>query len=257
MGILFSDIVFGPVKSRRLGLSLGVNVLPEKFKFCTFNCVYCECGWTHSSTNGVEDFHTREDIRAALLDRCQMLSEKGIIPDAITFAGNGEPTLHPDFPGIIEDTLQIQQSVFPSARVTVLSNSTTLKNQEIFEALKKVNNIMKLDAGSERTYRLINLPLANINLEETVQNLSRFNGEVTIQTLFMKAEIRGQMVDNTSDEEVNLWLGHLKKIKPRLVMIYPIDRPAPDNNIQKVSTEVLEQIAGKVRLLGIPVKIYS
>lgn len=257
MGILFDDIIFGPVMSRRLGLSLGVNVLPEHHKFCTFNCVYCECGWTHSAGADSNSFHSRADIKAALLDRCRLMAERGNVPDAITFAGNGEPTLHPDFAGIIDDTLEVQQEVFPSAKVVVLSNSTTLRNPEIFNALKKVQSLMKLDAGTEKMYQLINKPLVPVDLEEIVRNLAAFKGDITIQSLFMKAEVQGLMIDNTTEEEVTAWLGHLSKINPRMVMIYPIDREAPDNNITKVSAETLESIAEKVRALGISVKIFS
>lgn len=255
--MLFNDIIFGPVRSRRLGLSLGINVLPEQSKYCSFNCVYCECGWTQTSVLTPGSFHSRDDIRKALSDHCRTMAEVGIKPDSLTFAGNGEPTLHPDFPGIIEDTLAVRDQFFPTALVTVLSNSTTLNRPQVFEALRKVNNIMKLDAGTEKTFRLINKPLTGVTLMKTVENLAAFGGKVTIQTLFMKAQVKSEWIDNTSPEEVEAWLGHLQRIRPAVVMIYPIDRPAPDNDITKVSTSELQEIAAKVEALGLAVKIYA
>ncbi len=255
--MLFNDIIFGPVRSRRLGLSLGINVLPEQSKYCSFNCVYCECGWTQTSVLTPGSFHSRDDIRKALSDHCRTMAEVGIKPDSLTFAGNGEPTLHPDFPGIIEDTLAVRDQFFPTALVTVLSNSTTLDRPQVFEALRKVNNIMKLDAGTEKTFRLINKPLTGVTLMKTVENLAAFGGKVTIQTLFMKAQVKSEWIDNTSPEEVEAWLGHLQRIRPAVVMIYPIDRPAPDNDITKVSTSELQEIAAKVEALGLAVKIYA
>lgn len=257
MSMLFNDIIFGPVRSRRLGLSLGINVLPEQSKYCSFNCVYCECGWTQTSVLTPGSFHSRDDIRKALSDHCRTMAEVGIKPDSLTFAGNGEPTLHPDFPGIIEDTLAVRDQFFPTALVTVLSNSTTLDRPQVFEALRKVNNIMKLDAGTEKTFRLINKPLTGVTLMKTVENLAAFGGKVTIQTLFMKAQVKSEWIDNTSPEEVEAWLGHLQRIRPAVVMIYPIDRPAPDNDITKVSTSELQEIAAKVEALGLAVKIYA
>lgn len=257
MSILFDEIIFGPVRSRRLGLSLGVNILPEHSKVCSFNCVYCECGWTPSSETSKVTFHSRADIRAALDDRCRALAAQGVIPDSLTFAGNGEPTLHPDFAGIIDDTLAIRDQYFPDALVTVLSNSTTLHRPEVFDSLRKVNNIMKLDAGTEACFRLINKPLGDVSLAKTVEYLAAFDGKVTIQTLFMKARVQGEWIDNTSPEEVDAWLHQLERIRPALVMIYPIDRPAPDNDITKVSTEVLQGIAARVEAIGIPVKVYA
>jgi len=256
MSILFHDMIFGPVHSRRLGISLGVNVLPEHNKFCSFNCIYCECGWTRSKLDDAV-YHSRNDIREALDARCKELYELKAAPDAITFAGNGEPTLHPDFAGIIDDTVAIRDTYFPSAKVVVLSNSTTAGDPKILNALQKVDPIMKLDAGTEAMYRSINKPLLPISLEEIVNSLCAFKGALTIQTLFLKTEFHGKMVDNTTEEEVSQWLGHLKKINPRLVMIYPIDREAPDKNIDKLDHASLEAIAARVRAEGIDVKVFD
>jgi wyosine [tRNA(Phe)-imidazoG37] synthetase (radical SAM superfamily) len=257
MSFLFDEIIFGPVKSRRLGVSLGINVLPRHKKWCSFNCIYCECGWTTAVTGDLNEFHSREDICKALEHHLKELVIKKAPLDAITFAGNGEPTLHPEFPGVIDDTIKLRDTYFPKADVVVLSNSTTLNNNGIFEALLKVRNIMKLDAGTEKMYNLINHPLVNVSLEEIVSGLIRFNGKLTIQTLFLKAMHNGQLIDNTTDEEVGSWINLLKRIKPQQIMIYPIDRPTPDSDIEKISPEVLEKIGARVKEAGFQVNIYS
>ena len=257
MSFLFDDIMFGPVKSRRFGVSLGINVIPERKKICTFNCIYCECGWTQAPVIEPEAFHKREDIAVALEKRLLELQQSSNPPDAITFAGNGEPTLHPEFAGIIEDTLALRNQYFPDSDVVVLSNSSMLDDPKVFQALQKVRNIMKLDAGSEETFRKINGCMVPLSLDKVVENLIRFKGELTIQTLFLKARINGFEVDNTSEEEVALWIGHLKRINPEMVMMYPIDRPAPGKDISKVSPEVLASIGKRVEKEGFKVSIYA
>ncbi len=257
MSILFRDIIFGPVHSRRLGISLGVNVLPEDAKFCSFNCIYCECGWTKTKLSEVKGYHSREDINASLEARCKELLEGGATVDALTFAGNGEPTMHPAFPEIIDDTLATRDRYFPKAKVVVLSNSTTAGDPRILKALLKVTPIMKLDAGTNEMYHHINKPLVKITLGEIVENLKAFRGRLIIQSLFLKAEIGGHWVDNTTEAEVSAWIDQLKKIGPRQVMIYPIDRSAPDRNIDKVDHATLEGIATRVRAVGFEVNVYS
>jgi wyosine [tRNA(Phe)-imidazoG37] synthetase (radical SAM superfamily) len=256
MSILFDDIVFGPVLSRRLGLSLGINLLPEDKKVCSFNCVYCECGWTQSTADDSLKFHSRSEIKNALEIRFREILARKVIPEALTFAGNGEPTLHPEFESVIDDTLELRDHFFPQARVVVLSNSTMLGNESVFNALMKVDNIMKLDAGSEEMFRLINNPMVKITLEEIVSNLRRFNGKLTIQTLLLKGEKNGKVFDNTSGLELEKYLGHLKLIKPALVMLYPIDRPSPSGNIEKTPPAIIEDISNQVNELGINVNVY-
>jgi wyosine [tRNA(Phe)-imidazoG37] synthetase (radical SAM superfamily) len=257
MSILFDDIVFGPVRSRRLGLSLGINLLPQDKKVCTFNCIYCECGWTQSTFGDKIQFHGKNDIMNVLEIRFMDLLTRAVIPDSLTFAGNGEPTIHPEFAAIIDDTLELRDHFFPKARVAVLSNSTTLGIETVFNALMKVDNVMKLDTGSEEMFRLINKPMIKVTLEEIVSNLMRFKGKLTIQTLLLKGTLNGKVFDNTSGIELEKYLGHLKLIKPALVMLYPIDRPSPSGNIDKTSPEIIENIAGQVRGLGIEVKVYA
>ncbi len=257
-GFLFHDIIFGPVKSRRLGVSLGINPLPVKSKLCTFDCIYCECGWTDDHKIEKREIPSRETLHDYLERKLIELKESEIIPDSLTFAGNGEPTLHPQFGGIIEDTIALRDQYFPQAKVTVLTNSTTLYRPEVAEALKKIDqNILKLDAGTEETYRKINQPGSNIRLADIVENLIRFEGNIILQTLFVRGNYRDTYIDNTREEELRIWLNHIEKIKPAYVMIYPIDRATPAEELEKVPTEELEQIASRVNELGVATRVYE
>ncbi len=206
---LFNSIIFGPVKSRRLGTSLGINLLPAHIKFCTFNCIYCECGWTEASDIATADFFAPEVIAEALEKRLSFLKENQVKLDSITFAGNGEPTMHPKFPEIITDTIRLRDKYAPHAKISVLSNSTMITNDAVREALMKVNNIMKLDAGSEEVFRSINNPRAHISLEEIIENLKKFEGKLTIQSMFVRGEIGHKKIDNTEATELDKWLSHL------------------------------------------------
>lgn len=255
-GILFDQIVFGPVRSRRLGVSLGMNLLPTHGKMCSFNCIYCECGWTDYSHPVSEKLHSREEVRESLEQRLIALAGEHMLPDAITFAGNGEPTLHPEFIGIVDDTVALRDKYSPNAQVAVLSNSSTLDRPGIIEALKRTNNMMKLDAGTEEMFRIINNPKSSISLASIVENLKKFNGELTIQSMFFKGEYNNKTVDNTTEEELVPWLASLKEIKPRSVMIYSLDRRAPAHKLEKLSREELEKIAVRIRANGLEVTIY-
>ena len=256
-GFLFSDIVFGPVRSRRLGDSLGINLLPVARKFCSFNCIYCECGWTPDETTERKPLPKREEIAQLLEGKLLELKENNMPPDALTFAGNGEPTIHPEFDLIVKDTIALRDKYFPKAYTTVLSNSSMIHKPNIFEALKMVDkNILKLDAGSQEQMERINLPHTSINIESLVDNLSKFNGDVIVQTLFLRGSHNDQIIDNTSEEEIQLWLSHIEKIKPKLVMIYPIDRRTPAKDLEKISKDELQEIAERVHLLGIKTEIF-
>ncbi len=256
-GFLFHDIIFGPVKSRRLGSSLGINLLPLARKFCSFNCIYCECGWSPEKSSVDEHLPKREEIARLLEEKLQELKENNMPPDNLTFAGNGEPTIHPEFALIVKDTIALRDKYFPDAFTTVLSNSSMIHKNDIFEALKLVDqNILKLDAGSQEQFERINLSSSSLKLEHIVAILSEFKGDVIIQTLFLRGHYNDQVIDNTTEEEVNLWLEHLKKIKPRLVMMYPIDRKTPAKDLQKISSEELQSIAEKVHQLGIKTEIF-
>jgi wyosine [tRNA(Phe)-imidazoG37] synthetase (radical SAM superfamily) len=258
MPFLFHDVIFGPVRSRRLGLSLGINLLPLHRKFCSFNCIYCECGWTTSGNSEGMTLPSRSEVADFLEQKLIELADEDYLPDALTYAGNGEPTLHPDFPGIVEDTLRLHDKHSPASRVTVLSNASRIHVPEVFQALHRLdNNILKLDAGTEKMFRLLNGPVERFGFESLIDNLARFEGRVIIQTMFLKGMFNGQSVDNTTDEEVEAWIGHLKKIRPSSVMIYPIARATPAHDLQKVPRPELEAIAKRARQGGLEVMVYD
>jgi wyosine [tRNA(Phe)-imidazoG37] synthetase (radical SAM superfamily) len=258
MSILFHDIVFGPVKSRRLGVSLGINLLPVDYKFCTFNCVYCECGWTRGRLASGHKLPTRRTVYKMLEEKLKEMSGRQMFPDAITFAGNGEPTIHPEFPGIMDDTLVLRDKYFPDAAVTVLSNSSTLGKPAVLAALKKADkNVLKLDAGTDEMFRLINNPRPGISLNGIVKGLKSFGGKLIIQTLFLRGQYNNQPIDNTGEPELSRWLDLVKEIKPEYVMIYPIARKTALPGIEKISFAELKQIAARVGGAGIKTQVYS
>jgi wyosine [tRNA(Phe)-imidazoG37] synthetase (radical SAM superfamily) len=256
--MLFEEIIFGPVNSRMLGISLGINVLPIQSKYCTFDCIYCECGWTHSDQKIKAKLYSREQIKSAMEERFSEILQQGIVPDSITFAGNGEPTIHPDFSGIMDDVIAMRDKYFPHAKISVLSNASLIDRPPVKEALLKIENcILKLDAGSEEMFHRINRPSISSSLSEIIDELVTFNGRLIIQTLFLRGEYDGEKIDNTSEVEIDLWLAHLKKINPQMVMIYCIDRYTPARHLEKLSVEEMEKIAEKVRALGIKAEVYS
>lgn len=255
-GSLFNSIVFGPLISRRLGVSLGMNILPPQIKFCTFNCIYCECGWTDASDIASAMFYSPEEIRTELENKLIFLKKQNIIPDAITFAGNGEPTTHPQFDIIVDDTNELRDKYFPDAKVAVLSNSSMLSSEKVVQALMKTYNIMKLDAGTERTFQLMNNPKTNISLNEIIDGLKKFNENLIIQSMFLRGRIANESIDNTSGNELETWLQHLIAIKPREVMIYSIDRRPPMAKLEKISEKELLLIAERVRQLNLKCRVY-
>ncbi len=255
-GFLFHEIIFGPVRSRRLGHSLGINLLPLKKKFCSFNCIYCECGWTPED-DGKNTLPKRWEIAEMLEQKLIELKENDLPTDSITFAGNGEPTIHPEFDLIVKDTIALRDKYFPKAVTTVLSNSSMIHQSNIFEALKLVDkNVLKLDAGSQQQFERINLPHKKLQIKDIVENLTKFEGNLIIQTLFLRGSHNGQIIDNTTEEELTLWLEHLKKIRPQSVMIYPIARKTPAQDLEKIPREELEEIAERVHQLGIKTEVY-
>ncbi len=252
MTSLYHDIIFGPVRSRRLGLSLGVNLLPTESKLCSFDCIYCECGW-NSDHPGQRRFNRREDVSRLLAETLGRMVGEGTPPDVITFAGNGEPTLHPEFEAIIDDTLRLRDELCPAAKVSVLSNATQLHREGVCRALRRVdNNILKLDSAFDETVRQINLPQGAYSVERVVEQLCSFEGELIVQTMFLRGECDGRKVDNTTEEEVAAWLKLIERIRPRKVMVYSLDRDTPCPTLEKVSKEELQQIARRVEALGIP-----
>ncbi len=237
--MLREDTVFGPIHSRRLGNSLGINLLPTKGKFCNFDCIYCECGW---NADGRSDtvIPTAAQVRSALEDKLMQLMLDCTPVDSITFSGDGEPTLNPEFPRIIDDTLALRAAYYPDAKVSVLSNATRVHIDSVFEALRKVDNpIMKIDAPTDALAALINRPAPGYSVERTVQALKRFQGDFILQTMFLKSAD----FDSASPEVLGPWMDIVRELKPRLVQLYSIDRPTPAQGLQKYSTEQMKTLA--------------
>ncbi len=254
--ILFDKIVFGPIRSRRLGSSLGVNLLPPDGKLCSFDCIYCECGLNKDRRPAIE-IPSREQVKEALEYKLALLKAEGITPDSITFAGNGEPTMHPEFGGIIDDTIALRNEFFPETAITVFSNATMLDRKDVFDALNKVdNNVLKIDSVSEYRIRLINVPNSPLFTFDTLLGqLMGFKGNLMIQTMFLKGEYKGEKVDNTTEEEITGWIDALKQIQPKRVMIYTIERETPVEGLRKVDKEELEAIAERLRNEGFDVQV--
>ncbi|MCD8092511.1 MAG: radical SAM protein [Bacteroides sp.] len=255
MTVIYPSPIFGPVHSRRLGVSLGINLLPADGKVCTFDCIYCECGF-NKDHRPKQALPTREEVRTALEARLLDMQQNGSTPDVLTFAGNGEPTAHPHFPEIIEDTLALRDKYFPKAKVSVLSNSTFIHRPAVFRALSKIdNNILKLDTVDEAYIREVDRPTGKYSVTSIIDGMKAFKGNCIIQTMFMKGGYEGKDVDNTSDKYVLPWLEAVKEIAPRQVMIYTIDRETPDQDLQKATHEDLDRIAELVKGAGIPVSV--
>lgn len=248
--MLFGSIVYGPIRSRRLGVSLGVNLMPITAKLCTFDCVYCECGWNQPVLH--PNLPIREEVRIALESQLSIAVEP---IDVITFSGNGEPTLHPDFLGIIQDTCALRDQYCPKAKVSVLSNSTQLGRTDVIEALRLCDNrILKLDSAIDATMRLIDKPVnAQLTVKQIAQWLSIFDGDFTLQTCFLRGEYQGQTIDNTTPEELTAWYEMVDYLHPKQVMIYVIDRVTPLETLEKIPAETMEKIAIPLREKGIDV----
>lgn len=258
MSILFNEIVFGPIKSRRLGISLGVNLLPKDYKFCSFDCIYCECGWAGSKREKGTPLPTREEVSTQLEQRLKALKETGPVPDAITFAGNGEPTLHPDFAAIINDTIALRDRYFPDTKIGVLSNASMLHKPEILAALQKIDlNMLKLDAGTEESFRKINHPPSRLTLDILLDQLKQLEGNLIIQSIFLRGNVKKDYVDNTNDAEVEAWIRCVKEVNPQYAMIYAIDRDTPEEGLEKISFDELLSIGRRAEAQGIPTKVYG
>ena len=249
--IIYPSPIFGPVKSRRLGVSLGINLLPKDGKVCTFDCLYCECGF-NSTHRAHAPLPTREEVASALEATLLKMQAEGTAPDVLTFAGNGEPTVHPHFAEIIDDTLRLRDKYFPAAKVSVLTNATLITRPSVFEALKRVdNNILKLDTVNEDYIRFVDRPNMAYNLEAVNEKLKEGGNSASVQTMFMKGIVDGKNVDNTGDEYVRPWLEIVKAISPRQVMIYTIDRETPQAGLQKATREELDRIVAMLKAEGI------
>lgn len=252
---LFDKIIFGPVNSRRLGVSLGVNLMPTNLKVCSFDCIYCECGLTPKNKKKGE-LPAREEVQQMLDKKLREMADQKHLPDVITFAGNGEPTLHAEFAGIIDDTIKLRNKWAPDARIAVLSNASMLHKKEVFEALLKVeDNIQKLDSAYSKTVKLLDCPRGNFSLEKVVGQLKNFEGKVIIQTMFLKGSFKENQIDNTTEKEIGAWIELLKIIQPLQVMIYTIARDTPIDTLEKISIEKLNEIAGRVEKAGFKVQV--
>lgn len=247
--MLFDTIIFGPIKSRRLGVSLGINLLPQHGKICSFDCIYCECGL---NADGREDTQlpTRQQVRKALEEK--LIAYKiadGEPIDTFTFAGNGEPTLHPDFKDIVLDTQKLRNQYYPDAKISVLTNAWQLDKPAVLEGLLQVDNaILKLDSAIPSTLLSMNRPVSpTFNMDTLIEQLASFRGQCIVQTMFL----RGTGIDNTTPEEINAWLGALKRIQPSLVQLYSINRKAPIDGLQHISEEELKIIAAQVKKIGL------
>jgi len=254
--ILFDEIVFGPVHSRRLGVSLGINLLPTDGKVCTFNCIYCECG-LNEEHHAKKHLPSREEVRTALESKLIAMRAEGLVPDVITFAGNGEPTVHPAFAEIIDDTIALRDRLCPQAKIAVLSCASLIRKESVFRALNKVeDNILKLDSVLDSRIQQLNSPnIPSFNFEWLLEGLCRFNGNLIIQTMFLTGEYNGADISNTTEEEIAGWIEALKKIRPRQVMIYTIDRETPVKGLKKASKETLDTIADRARREGFDVSV--
>ena len=251
--IIYPSPIFGPVHSRRLGISLGINLLPADGKVCSFDCIYCECGFNEDHRPTLP-LPTREEVAARLEEKLLQMTAEGQLPDVLTFAGNGEPTCHPHFAEIIDDVIRLRNQYCPRAKVSVLSNSTMIHRQAVHDALMRVdNNILKLDTVDPIYINKVDHPNGTYDVEKIIERMKTFNGHIIIQTMFMRGEVtRLESVDNTGEEYVGPWLEAVKAIKPQQVMIYTIDRETPTEGLLKATREQLDAIRDRVIAAGIP-----
>lgn len=256
IGLTYTSPIFGPIHSRRLGISLGINLLPDDGKWCNFDCIYCECGLNRFK-RAKNPLPTAQQVEDALVSKLQEMKAGGITPDVLTFAGNGEPTMHPDFPEIARKVISVRNRYCPDAKVSILSNSTQIHRDDVREVLMQFdNNILKLDTVDAGYINRVNQPTGGYDLERVVENMCKFNGNLIIQTMFMKGVDENNIsVDNTGDKYVDPYIQALKRIKPKKVMIYTIDRNTPVETLKKASREELDSIADRIRREGMDVSV--
>ena len=217
--VIYPSPIFGPIHSRRLGVSRGINLLPPDGKVCTFDCIYCECGF-NADHRPKSKLPTHAEVIAALEQRMQDMKANGPSPDVLTFAGNGEPTSHPEFAAIMRDVIRLRNEYFPKAKVSVLSNSTFIHRPEVRDALINVdNNILKLDTIDPIYINKVDRPNAQYDVRRIIEDMKSFNGKLIIQTMFMKGTYNGESVDNTTEEYVGPWLEAVREIAPKEVMV--------------------------------------
>ena len=256
--VLFGSTIFGPVRSRRLGVSLGINLMPDDGKMCSFDCLYCEAGYNAQGA-GTTGVPTRKQVESQLKRRLAAMREAGEALDVITFSGNGEPTLHPDFPAIVADVKRLRNHYYPEARVTVLSNATMCRRPAVRKALLGVdNNILKLDSAVAATMRALNRPVSpNVLPEGLIADIAEYGGRCVVQTLFTRGTHDGNIVDNTTDAEVDALINAYLKIGPREVQVYTIDRQTPEHSLERIPSEELKAIAARIEAAGIKVMLIA
>lgn len=252
--ILFHSTIFGPIHSRRLGVSLGVNLMPSDGKICSFDCLYCEAGYNAQGA-GRQGLPSAAQVKADLRKKLSEMREAGDPLDVITFSGNGEPTLHPQFAEVVDIVVALRDEFYPDAKISVLTNSTRIFDPAVAAALERVdNNILKLDSAVEETMRVLDRPNdPAFTVERVVEGLRRFAGMGIIQTMLLRGTHDGREIDNTTPAEIDALIRAYKEIRPREVMLYSIDRSTPEENLCKVSHEELSSIAARLREEGIPV----
>ena len=254
---LWNKIVFGPIQSRRLGNSLGINVSPITVKICSFDCIYCECGWTLEKDVNLDLFAPAEEIVAAIEAKLRKCKESDTPINSITFSGNGEPTMHPQFAQIVDSLIVLRNKYYPETAITCLSNATQLANKDVLTALKKIENpILKLDAVTELLFQFINKPTVPISVNEIIEQLRQLQGNFILQTLFFKGNIDGLFFNNASESPLSLWMDVVKQLHPKKVMIYSLDRNTPAQTIEKISLEKLQEIAQQLQSIGICAEAY-
>ncbi len=254
--VLFHSTIFGPIHSRRLGSSLGVNLMPDDGKICSFDCLYCEAGY-NAQGPGTSGLPTRNSVSESLEAKLSQMKSSGAPLDVITFSGNGEPTLHPDFAGIIDDTIALRDKYYPDVKISVLTNATRIGRPAVAAALRKVdNNIMKLDSAIPATVELIDRPNPGYDLDQTIGYLAGFGEQGIVQTMMCRGEHEGRVIDNTSDAEVEALIEAYRQIRPREIMLYTIDRPTPEVNLKKIPKDELEAIGKRIeKAIGITVQV--
>lgn len=253
--VLFHSTIFGPIHSRRLGTSLGINLTPNDGKICSFDCLYCEAGF-NAQGHGTTGFTSREEVKKELEEKLQEMKSKGESLDVITFSGNGEPTLHPDFPAVLGDVIELRNKYYPDAKVSVLTNSTRIFDPEVAEALRHAdNNILKLDSAIEETMRTLDRPNSkDFTVARAIEGLKQFAGTGIVQTMILRGEHEGKVVDNTTEEELMALADAYRQIGPKEVMLYSIDRSTPAENLRKVEKDELIKIGKRLEeMSGVPV----
>lgn len=252
---LYTTHIMGPIHSRRLGVSLGVNLLPTDGKVCSFDCVYCECGWNADHRGG--KLPQADEVIAQLEQKLRQMYADGEPLDVITFAGNGEPTLHPEFARVIDSTLALRDKYYPEVKVSVLSNATRMTVPAVYDALMRVdNNILKLDGAFDETVRLIDQPVdSHYSVKQVVEGMMAYRGQLIVQTMFVRGEHNGHSFDNTLPAEVEAWRELMREIRPHQIMVYSLDRPTPEKCLTAVSKAEMEQIVAPLLAEGFDISI--